>query len=267
MSGTILRRSWRLGAAICLLLGLAATGCAKKPDLAAEEAHRKKVLAHYNLGIDHLRNGREPMAIRELKQAEAVDPEDKWTQLALAEAYRRQGRLELSVENLNRALAIDPTMNSARLSLSGVYIQMERYPEAAREAQILLDDPVFGTPWRAYTNLGWAQFRMGDVDSARRNLGYALDFDENYWPAMLNLGILENAAGGRLEAIRLFTEMLAVQPSPPPPAVAEANYRLAEIYIALGQQERAVSFLTAAAASKPGGTWGRKSEEYLKLLR
>ena len=50
-------------------------------------------------------------------------------------------------------------------------------------------------------------------------------------------------------------------------AAAEANYRLAEIYVSLGKRDRAVSHLLAAVEGSPNGRWGQKSEEYLKLLR
>jgi hypothetical protein len=54
---------------------------------------------------------------------------------------------------------------------------------------------------------------------------------------------------------------------PGPSVAAEANYRIAEIYIALGQRNQAMGHLTTAQAKAPEGIWGRRSEEYLKLLR
>jgi hypothetical protein len=48
---------------------------------------------------------------------------------------------------------------------------------------------------------------------------------------------------------------------------AQANYRIGEIYIALGKRERAIGHLKAAVVQTPGGPWGAKSEESLSLLR
>jgi hypothetical protein len=48
---------------------------------------------------------------------------------------------------------------------------------------------------------------------------------------------------------------------------AQANYRIGEIYIALGKRERAIRHLKTAVVQTPGGPWGVKSEEYLILLR
>ena len=78
-------------------------------------------------------------------------------------------------------------------------------------------------------------------------------------------GILEAQEGHHPKAIALFEEMLALRPRAS--AMAEANYRLAEIYVSIGKRERAVGHLVTAVAQAPGDLWGKKSEEYLKLLR
>jgi Tfp pilus assembly protein PilF len=244
-----------------------ALGCAttEGPNVDPEEQIRKQALAKYNVAIDHLDNGRTALAIRELLAAEQLEPDDPWTHFALAEAYRRQGLVDEAVVHLERSMALKPGFQSARLNLSGIYIQVGEYEKAAHHAQILLDDPTFPTPWRALTNLGWAQYRLGRAAEARRNLRLASQYHERYWPARLNLGILEADEGRRLEALSLFQRVLDMKPGPL--AEAEAHYRIAEIFIALGQQEKAVRHLVAAAQSKPSGKWGAKSEEYLKLLR
>ncbi|MCH8082832.1 MAG: hypothetical protein IH885_01210 [Myxococcales bacterium] len=68
-----------------------------------------------------------------------------------------------------------------------------------------------------------------------------------------------------VEAIALLGEMLTLNPRPG--ARAEANYRIAEIYVLMGQRERAVAHLVAAVDQAASGPWGTKSEDYLKILR
>jgi tetratricopeptide (TPR) repeat protein len=136
---------------------------------------------------------------------------------------------------------------------------------ATVESQVLADDPTFPAPWRALTNLGWAQFKLGETVEARATLEDAHDLNRAYWPTLLDLGILEHQEGRRLEAIERFQQLLELRPGPS--ATAETNYRLAEIYISLGKRERAVGHLLVAVTKAPEGRWGKKSEEYLKLLR
>lgn len=254
-------------AALGLALGL---GCVttespelRKPD--PVELASKQASAKYNMGIDHLNNGRNALAVREFRASLALEPDDAWTHFGLAEAYRRTGRTEEAVDHLHRAMELKPDFHSARLNLSGVLVQQHKYEEAAEQAQILLDDPTFATPWRALTNLGWCQFRLGDRVEARKNLQLAIEYHERYWPALLNLGILEEAEGRKLEALSLFLKVIDLNSGPL--AHAEAHYRSAEIFISLGQQEKAVRHLVAVAENEPNGKWGEKSEKYLDLLR
>jgi tetratricopeptide (TPR) repeat protein len=87
----------------------------------------------------------------------------------------------------------------------------------------------------------------------------------DYWPALLNLGILESQAGRRAEAIEIFSKVLAAQPGWS--AEAETNYRMAEIYISMGDRDHALAHLSTVIERQPGGEWGKRSQEYRKLLQ
>ena len=100
---------------------------------------------------------------------------------------------------------------------------------------------------------------------ARVSLELARDYNPGYWPTLLSLGILEKEQGNRLESISLFRQVIENHSTQT--ARAEANYRIGEIYVALGKRDRALEHLMAAVTESPEGEWGAKSEEYLKLLR
>lgn len=220
--------------------------------------------AHYKLGVEHLRLGQPALAVRELLAAQGYDAADPWIYLALAEAYRMQGRTKLAEDSLDEALRLRPDFQEARLNLSALYIQMDRYEESIAQSHMLLQDPTFPVPWKALTNQGWAELQLGRLADARRTLELAVQYHENYWQAILNLGILEAKEGNRLDALEQFEKVLALGPGPA--AEAEAHYRIAEIYVSLGNRDRAVQHLTAAS-SGPSGPWGKRSEDYLKRLR
>ena len=142
---------------------------------------------------------------------------------------------------------------------------MTRGVKMIKVSAILADDATFSSPWRALASWGWALYRQGNVQEARRKLERARHFNRYYWPIHMNLGILDAEQGHRPEAIRHFTQLLDLDPGPS--ATAEANYRLAEIYVSLGRRQQAVGHLRTAVVKAPSDPWGRKSEEYLKLLR
>jgi tetratricopeptide (TPR) repeat protein len=164
-----------------------------------------------------------------------------------------------------RAVEIYPDYHDARLNLSALYLVLGRYPEAAAQARILADDPTFSAAWRALTNLGVAELRQGNFAAARTHLELANEYNRTYWPTLLTLGILEHEEGNSRKAIAYFEQVLEHKSGAN--ANAEVNYRLAEIYVSLGDRRKAVSHLMTAVAQTPDGEWGRKSEKYLAILR
>lgn len=225
---------------------------------------QRRARVHYQTAIDHLRQGRPPEAIGELLSAERFDPLDEEIQFALAEAYRRQGRNAETEAHLLRAIQIRPNYHQARLNLAAFYIQVERTEEAVTLLNLLLADATFPSPWRALTNLGWAEYRLGRLDQAHQHLSLAVDYRPDYWPARLNLGILESERGNRAEAIQHFERVLEGKPSPL--AEAEVRYRLAEQLVSIGDKKGAVRHLTVASDLRPDGPWSKRSAEYLKTL-
>ncbi len=241
------------------------SGCATAASKARAKQNALKARSHFEIGADHLNNGRDADGLREMLRAETLDPRNARVHMGLAEAYKRKGRIEEAEKQLRRVLELHPPYHDARLMLSNLYIHLERYEDALSETRVLMDDPTFPGVWRALTNQGWAQFRMGRNAEARGDLELALEYRRHYWPALLNLGILEAQEGHHFEAITLFGEMLASDVRPG--ALAEANYRIAELYVSTGYRDRAVAHLVAAVDQAANGPWGKKSEEYLKILR
>jgi len=251
-----------VAAFLLLLSGCVSDGGPDRSPKASE--NEKRARAHYGIAVDHLRQGRVALALRELKAAHDFNPNDKWIQLTLAETYRLKGRPEEAEHHLRESLRISPSFQAARLNLSALYVQMERYPEAIQEAETLVDDPTFPVPWKALTNQGWAFYKMGDLVEARERLEMALEYNENYVPAMLSAAVIDAEQGRHVDALNGLEGVLRAKPGPA--AQAEANYRLAEVYVSLGNRNKAVHHLVVAAEQKPSGEWGKRSEDYLRRL-
>ena len=251
------------GLALALLVATA-LGCATtNPETQADKD--RQVRSHYEMAVNHLREGRTGIAIRELLAAHEIDPEDPWVHLALAEAYRLKAHHAESEHHLKRALALRPDLHAATLNLSALYIQVGRYDEAIELSRELLGDATFPAPWKALTNQGYALYKLERRAEAREILGQALEYHENFWPARLDLAILDQDEGRHLEALEQLEAVLAQKPGSI--ARAEVNYRMATIYISLGNRAKAVHHLSAAAETRPSGEWGKRSEDYLKRLR
>jgi tetratricopeptide (TPR) repeat protein len=242
----------------------ASLGCAS---LSGDETELRKRQArsHYDIGLDHIKNGQVELGLRELLQAERLDPQNELIQNSLGVTYYQKSRAVEGESHLRRALELRPDFHEARFNLAVLLLREERWAECIAESQRLFDDPTFVAPWRALTTRGWCEYRSGRVAEARRLLELSRDYDSRDSTTLLNLGILEADQGNRRQAIALFEQVLSLRPGPS--AEAEVNYRLGEIYASLGERERAVGHLTAAVEKAPNGPWGRKSEESLKRLR
>ena len=255
------RASGPVAIGLIATLGLACATTGFDPEV--EQKHREAE-ARRDLGMDHLAKGRTAMAIRELAHSASLNDSDAATQLWLGESYRRKGRMEEARRYAELAVRLDPSNHDARLNLSGLYLQMEYFAEASEQAQALIDDPTYLTPWQAFNNRGWAQFRMKQYAQARLSFEEALDYRARYWPARLNLGILAESQGKTREAIEAFGRVVEGSPRG---IAAEANFRAAEVYVALGNRPDAIQHFEASLVSSPDGPWSDRSRELLDILR
>jgi type IV pilus assembly protein PilF len=223
-----------------------------------------------DVGLDYVRQGNYPMAIRTLQDAQRQNPNDPRTYSGLGEAYRSKGLLAEAEANFLLALETDPNPQSAdrqnaTLNLSAVYIQLEQYPEAEALCQILIDDPTYASPWIALTQRGWVQNRSGRFQEARSSYVEALDFRSDYALAHFNLGILDQEQGRWLDAIYQL-DLVTDSKQMSLPAQAEAHFRIGEIYMTLGRRDKAVLHFKAANEKAPESESGAKSHSYLELL-
>ena len=81
----------------------------------------KQAKAHFDIGLDHMDNGRFAQGLRELRIAEGYDSKNPRIHVALAEAYLHQGKEREAESHLVRALQIHPEYHDARLNLAGLY--------------------------------------------------------------------------------------------------------------------------------------------------
>ena len=260
-----------LGLSLTLLVG-ATLGCAPTTYTVEEAPSVTEARAKRDLGIDYLSTRRTGMAIRELQTSLELDPSDPQTHLWLGEAFRRKGQTARAEQYLTDALELATSQNEhlaaqeARLNLSALLSQMGRFEEALPHCQALADDPTFSTPWRPLSNCGWALMKLGRTEEARAAFRQALDFHPNFAPALLNLGILEAQLGHHLVAIKSLGKAIESRRLSAS-GRAEANYRLGEIYVALGRRDKAVAHFREAAKMAPEAEWGSQSQAYLDLLR
>jgi tetratricopeptide (TPR) repeat protein len=230
----------------------------------------RKAEAQRNLGAMHLDRGQPEAAIREYTRALRANPRDAEARFGIGEAYRRRGEHAKAVEHFKKALEYDPDLLEARLNLGAVYLEQERWADAIRENRALVEDPMFLFPERALVNLGWAEYRSGDLASAETHLRAAVQTNPRNIHCHLNLGIVLYEKGDLVEAVQALEEALEIlkeRPREPFAMIeAQARFRLAQTYLKLGQRERAIEHLRVASERGGASEWGQRSRDYIRAI-
>ncbi|MFT5694305.1 MAG: Tfp pilus assembly protein PilF [Myxococcota bacterium] len=221
--------------------------------------------ARRDLGMNYLGKGQNAIALRELVFSVETNPNDPITQLWLGEGYRRQGHNDLALAAMLRSIELKPDFRDAHNNLAAFYIQLEDYENAIKHSQVLIDDPLYARPWKAFSNRGFAELRLGRIEDARKSLEIALEFRRGFWPASLNLGLLEHQAGQTVKAVQHFRKVIGSDVGDGPKA--EATFHVGQILVSMGHREKAMKYFAASVKTDPDGRWAMESRNYLKILR
>lgn len=202
---------------------------------------------------------------------------------------------EAALADLDRVLQLEPDHITAQVRRAKVYEQLARYDQALAD----MDAVLASTPDlpALYCRRAEIHQASGDLDAAIQDYEAALDLDSTYAEAHLGLGLIWQARDDRSKALAAVDEalrhdptlveaglfrgdMLAQQERWEPAlaaytdvierqASAEAYTRRAEVYEALGRDEKALQDFKAATALKPTHTsaWMGRARRYAATQR
>jgi Tfp pilus assembly protein PilF len=175
------RRLPRLAA----LAAASLVACAHGPS--AKE--RKTAELHHDLGVDALKAGRFPDALREFEAAVAADDQ-------LAEAHRGRalvldfgfGRTEEAERAYRRAVALKPDYSEAHNDLGQLLARTGRTDEAVKEFDAALGNMYYREPFVARCNKGLAIYRGGRRDEGIAQLRACVAAAPGYCRGRRDLG-------------------------------------------------------------------------------
>src|SRR5512140_3426814 len=152
---------------LILLATAALLACAHGPSF----KERRSAEIHHDLGVDALRGGRFPEALREFDAALAIDD-------GFAEAHRGRalvldlgfGRNDEAERAYRRAIALSPGFSEAHNDLGQLLAKTGRYDAALAEFDVALDNMLYKEPYVARCNKGLALHRMGRRDEGLAEL-------------------------------------------------------------------------------------------------
>ncbi len=136
----------------------------------------KDVIDHFNLGVNHQKQGYTLKAIEEYKYVLKSDPNNAEAHNNLGVIYKEQNDLDKAVEHYQSVVTTNPEMDEA------------------------------------HNNLGVVYYLRGDHREAVQEYLKALELNPNNLMSHINLGLIYNARGLKLKAIDTIEKVLSEQP-------------------------------------------------------
>jgi len=127
-------------------------------------------------------------ALQDIRKAIEISPSNPSLFLTLSDIYLGQGKIRQSAESLEKVIELDPKNNDAYLKLAELGLIVRSYDKAfeftAKALELKPRNPV------AYFIRGYASLETGDTLSAVDNFVKAVNQDQDYFEAILQLGVL-----------------------------------------------------------------------------
>lgn len=227
----------------------------------------KKSEARYNLGLSYLDKDRLQEASVEFQKAIKLNPKHYKVQNLLGYISTRFGKYDEAISYYKRAISISPDYSEAMNNLGVTYLEIENWDEAIKYFQMALENPVYATPQKAYSNMGYAYYKKGEyikvIDTIEQVfIRYPEGLlQHNYFPNYI-LGLTYMKLGDIEVAIDEFKKALSITPEN-----INVHWELANAYLRTGDNEKAVKHFKIVSESDFDKGKTKKALEYIKLLK
>ncbi|ANF88172.1 Putative fimbrial biogenesis protein [Pseudomonas antarctica] len=179
-------------ALLLLFTGLVA-GCVSSghdSPLHTDKGRDEARVAYVQLGLGYLRQGMSEQAKVPLKKALELDSADADANAALALVFQAQAEPVLADQYFHKALSVRPADPRLLNNYGSFLFEQKRYDQASRYFQQASADTLYPERSRVFENLGVTSMRLGQRDSARRQLEKALHLNGSQPRALLEMAEL-----------------------------------------------------------------------------
>ena len=158
-------------------------------------------------------------AKRNLKLAADIDPDAPEVNEAFALVYQSTGEYELAEQHFLRALDQEPGFSRARNNYAAFLYQQQRFEDAEKQLEIVIQDTLYESRPRAFLNLGLCRLRLENDSGARDAFQRALKMDRANTLALIELAHIEFRAEDWALAQRYFDYYKSIVKRQPPRAL------------------------------------------------
>lgn len=215
------------------------------------------------MGTGNLIKGRAPQAIRDLSEAERLDPENPVIQNTLGLAYLQRKEFDFAREHFQKAVNLNSEYTDARNNLGRLYIEMARYDAGIAELEVVVKDLKYDAPEKGYLNLGIAHMRKNELMKAEEYFIKSLQLNSRFCPTHNFYGQLLYRQQKYTKAIDYFENALKLCNN----NYDEAHYYGALSYYKTGATSKAVARLEEVVRNYPESDYSKKAAETLRTIR
>jgi len=173
-----------------LLIPFMILGCMQYTQVKKKKSPSKQSVYHYKLARNYVDVHNIPMAFQELRHSLNLNPNNAKAHHLRGFILMGRDDMDGAIREFQQTLKIDPGFYPARNNLGSAYIAMGRYRDAIRELKPLLTEEMYPTPYLAEGNIGWAWFKIGDLEKAKQHLQRAVFLNHRFCLGFDELGIV-----------------------------------------------------------------------------
>lgn len=167
----------------------------------------KQAGLYFGVGTQNLVSKEYTEALKNLLEANKLDPENTNILNNLGMAYFFKGEKDLAIRTLKTSLKIDENNSDARINLATIFYNDKNYTEAEKLYKKVLTDLTYDKQARTYFNLGILELQIKqNTVSAENYFKKSIGEDDNYCPAYFQLGLLQYNRRQFTSALKNFKE-------------------------------------------------------------
>lgn len=175
---------------VALVMVLSLSACVTVTDNPKPKIDKKKVLeSNIKLGMAYLQKGHRDSALRSFNKALEADKSSAEAHLGLALIHQVNGEWELAEKRFQKSLKLraDFSKSNIEFSYARFLMEKERYQEAFTYFENASKDFSYRRRVDALFNLGLCSEKLGDTARAVASYEHALNLNQNFAPAALEL--------------------------------------------------------------------------------
>lgn len=196
------------------LAGGALTGCVTTETGAFTEKKDPQKAVEYSVQAARTYIARQEWdnAKRHLRNALAIDDNDGEVHEALGLVFQSTGEFELADQHFQRAVALDGSLSRVRNNYAAFLYQQERYPEAERQLERVVEDTLYENRPAAYVNLGLVRMKLKKYESARNAFERARRMDSRNAVTLFQLAEAHYQLGDFSKAQQFYADYRQLVP-------------------------------------------------------